>query len=734
MSQADLSIHDYEDTLKLHEKNYALFRARTLKECNDVIHDSLKTSGFACIYYSVIPSGLERDFSFDPQTRKTLHIPFQKFELSAPDMVRYFSERLVVSSIENSNLPQSLLAPFLESHCEAIAVICAQEDVTTAGVMMLGAKTEAEFSALKLSPLLQLADTIPVALANIRASRATQQRLREMEAIAETSQQISTSNNLASLYELLHQQIRATIGDVRFSVSLYDAQTDTIEIPYSGEGEQITSHGRFPLGEGLASLLIRSHQPLMIVEDAELRIQTMGAKVTGKVPQSWLGCPLIMGGEVIGALEVQDDERQRRFGPDELRLLTSLSAQVAGAVYNIRLLEDARRRALQLETVAEISREVSSALLLDNLLLQAVDLIRERFRFYHAAVFLVDPSGEYAVVREATGDAGIQMKRAGHKLAIGSQSIVGYVAKSKEPLIVNDITRDPNYYANPLLPDTKAEAAIPLSVGPRLLGVLDVQSTSAYGFSDENVKILQILADQLAVAVVNTELFAEAQERLSQHRLLHHVTTAAASSTTIEDALNSAVQGLQVTLGGDQIAILLADKEQKMLDVRASIGYPNEESARLKIPFGVGITGWVAANRKPQRIGDVAKDSRYVAVNNKIKSELAIPLIYRNEVLGVLNVESPRMDAYTENDEEMLGTLAGSLAAIIAHSRLLEQFRFQVERERMLYEVTSRIRRTSNAEKILALTTNEINKVLTTQRVSIRVDLSKQRTRSEDKK
>ncbi|HAE57922.1 MAG TPA: hypothetical protein DCG54_00010, partial [Anaerolineae bacterium] len=162
---------------------------------------------------------------------------------------------------------------------------------------------------------------------------------------------------------------------------------------------------------------------------------------------------------------------------------------------------------------------------------QAVRLACERFSFYHAAVFLVDESKEFVVIREATGDSGAQMKRAGHKLAIGSKSIVGYVAQNSESLVVNDTSKDPNYYANPLMPETKAEAALPLRVGNQVIGVLDVQSSQPYVFTEENIKIMQILADQMAVAVVNSQLFAEAQERLSQHRLLHHVTTAAASST-----------------------------------------------------------------------------------------------------------------------------------------------------------------------------------------------------------
>ncbi len=141
------------------------------------------------------------------------------------------------------------------------------------------------------------------------------------------------------------------------------------------------------------------------------------------------------------------------------------------------------------------------------------------------------------------------MKRAGHKLGVGSKSVVGYVAGRGEALVVNDTAKDATYYANPLLPETHAEAAIPLKVGERIVGVLDVQSIHAYAFTEDNLRTLQILADQLAIAVVNSELFAETQEHLSQHRLLHHITSTAASGTTLEEALDSAVSGLTSDIG-----------------------------------------------------------------------------------------------------------------------------------------------------------------------------------------
>ncbi len=722
MSQTVPLKDESQITIKLHEKNYELFKARTERDINTAIQNSLKILPYISAYYIVTEAGLELVFSHDPQAKKAIQGIKKTIEISPTEMARSFSESKI-TKLSEADFNPVIVSIFQEAGCDSIAIIPAIEDVVTVGVIFLGATEEQKINKNLLSPVIALAETIPHALENIKAVRATQQRLRELEAISDTSQLISSSSDLQELYEVLHKQIKEMIGEVEFAVSLYDPETQTIAIPYLYNQESIQQVEPFPLGEGLISILIRTHQPLMLVEDTERRARSLGAKFVGKPAKSWLGCPLVIGGEAVGAIIVQDLHKENRFTQDDLRFITSLSAQVGGAINNARLLENARKRALQLQTVAEISREVSSSLIVDNLLRQAVRLACERFSFYHAAVFLVDESKEFVVIREATGDSGAQMKRAGHKLAIGSKSIVGYVAQNSESLVVNDTSKDQNYYANPLMPETKAEAALPLRVGNQVIGVLDVQSSQPYVFTEENIKIMQILADQMAVAVVNSQLFAEAQERLSQHRLLHHVTTAAASSTSIDEALNSAVQGLQVTLGGDQIAILLSDKEQKNLEVRAAVGYPNEESAKLKIPFVVGVTGWVALQRQPQRINDVTKDSRYISVNSKVRSELAIPLIYRNEVLGVLNVESPRTGAYSENDEEMLGTLAGSLAAIIAHSRLLEQFRTQVERERMLYEIINKIRRTSSADRILAITADEIGKVLTAKRVAIQVDL-----------
>jgi len=674
---------DFEVFGRVHRANHGLLKVKTEDEVIEALKGVLRLSPFVSGYFNVQSDGLELVTMLAPPKGKNLSGAPKKIPLSPSEIARVFPDDLGIAGLEHeSGLPSAIRHSLVQAGCTTAGYIPVVQVVEMVGLLVFGAQPGQDLNRDTLEPFTSLAELMPIALEKVRAGRAMQQRVRELESISSVGQAISTASNLDNLYRIIHQQVRETIGEVSIIFALYDKSTDTIQIPYRFEDGEVSTLDSFPIGQGLTSILIRTHQPLMLVEDTERRAADLGAKIVGKPAKSWLGCPLLVGREAIGAIIIQDTEREGRFTQDDLRFITSLSVQTAGAVYNTRLLDEARLRALQLQTAAEISRAVSGSLIVDELLQKSVNLIRERFNFYHAAIFLVDASGEFASIREASGRVGVQMRHAGHKLQVGSNSIVGFVTGKGEPLIVNDTAESPIYYANPLLPETRAEAAIPIKVGERIIGALDVQSTLPFSFTEDNVKIIQILADQIAIAIINSELFADAQERLSQHRLLHHVTTSAASSTTIEEALNSAVQGLQVTLGGDQVSILLMDRDGKNLEVKSAIGY-GDDVYTVRVALGSGITGWVAEHRQPLRVGDVVGDARYLGVSERVRSEMAFPLIYRNEVLGVLNVESPRVNAYNENIEEMIGTLGGSLAAIIAHSRLLEQFRQQIEHDRI---------------------------------------------------
>jgi GAF domain-containing protein len=678
--------------------------------------NSLNNQFFLTVYFIASGNRLQLVHYSDPQGQQVQTTVPRGIELSLSltEIESVFVAGPVQVDLRGaSSLPPPLVAYPRQLGCKTAAYVPILQKGQLRGLVLIGAR---EGQQLTEDVIDAFARTIRLTTNALEVPTSSTETLNERQAAEIKALNTLASNttnveDLRTFYKLIHDQIRLVIGHYGFVIALYDQRTNSISIPYLYEDNAFSSIDSFPLGEGLTSILIRTGEPLMLVEDTEKRAIAMGAKITGKPALSWLGVPLLARGEAIGAIIIQDLERENSFDDNDLRFMVSVASQVSGAIYNVVLINESKQSAIQFETAAEIARDISSSLDLDELLEKAVELIRSRFDFYHAAIFLKDLPGEFVVIREATGEAGAQLKRAGHKLGVGSKSIVGFVAGKGEPLIVNDTARDATYQPHPLLPETRAEASMPLKVGDRIVGVLDVQSNQTYAFSKENLRTLQILADQLAIAVVNTELFAETQEHLAQHRLLHHITTTAASGTTLDEALQSAVNGLQVTLGGDRVSILLADRDKKVLEVRAAVGYASGVFD-LRIPIGSGITGWAASHRRTLRINNVLQDTRYIEGSPNTHSEMAIPLVYRSELLGVLNVESEQFAAYAENDEELLGTLGGSLAAIIANARLLEQIRAQAERERILFEISDKIRRTTDMETILTTTVSELTRAV----------------------
>jgi PAS domain S-box-containing protein len=211
-----------------------------------------------------------------------------------------------------------------------------------------------------------------------------------------------------------------------------------------------------------------------------------------------------------------------------------------------------RRQNKYLATSAEIGRLVTSTLDLDTLFTRTVSLICERFGYYHAAIFIVEEAGFHALLEAATGEAGREMKNRRHALAVGSRSIVGTVTSTGHPLVVNDTAIDPIHRPNPLLPETRAETAIPLRIGDRIIGAIDIQSTTAGAFVTDDVAVLQILADQVATAIDNARSYQIAQQAIHEMSELDRLKSQflANMSHELRTPLNSIIGFSRVILKG----------------------------------------------------------------------------------------------------------------------------------------------------------------------------------------
>lgn len=185
----------------------------------------------------------------------------------------------------------------------------------------------------------------------------------------------------------------------------------------------------------------------------------------------------------------------------------SLASSTEQEIHRYQTLHDYKRSTMQLQAAAEIARDATSESRLQDLLDRTVQLICERFGYYHAGIFLIDEATQYAVLRSATGSSASKtLLNQNHQLKVGAEGIVGYVTGTGNPRIVLDTDEDTYHYKNPVLPETLSELTLPFRVGKRIIGALDVQSTIRGAFDQEDVNILQTMADLLAVAIDKARL------------------------------------------------------------------------------------------------------------------------------------------------------------------------------------------------------------------------------------
>lgn len=238
----------------------------------------------------------------------------------------------------------------------------------------------------ELNGLRQL--TSQLQMERLKGFRLVEQYEIELQALNNISQAAAMETSLDDLYRVIFEQTTKVMGSVNFIIALYDAKLDQIDIPFAYEEGKIVKLDPFPLGEGLTSILIRSRQPLMLVEDTENKAKALGAKAAGAPAKSWLGVPLIIGGEVLGAIIVQDLEHENRFNEGDQQLLIILGASVATSLRYLRLLEETRQQAERDRILAEVSGNVWASTNVEMILDQATQGLAEAFNASEATIEL----------------------------------------------------------------------------------------------------------------------------------------------------------------------------------------------------------------------------------------------------------------------------------------------------------------------------------------------------------
>jgi GAF domain-containing protein len=342
------------------------------------------------------------------------------------------------------------------------------------------------------------------------------------------------------------------------------------------------------------------------------------------------------------------------------------------------------QRTRNILATAEIGRVVATARELDSMLKQVVDLITERFNYYYAQVFMVDEAGKQAVLKAGTGPAGEKLLAAGHRLPVGSQSIVGQATATGNAIVVTDTDIDPLHRRNELLPHTRSEVVLPLRASGRVIGALNIQSTTPNAFQSTEVTVFQTIADQLAVAVENAQLFARAQRDLQDIETLNRQLT--------------------------------GEAWRKYLSGRAP-----------DLPSGfAGSTAGI----QPVASGEseTAEGSGAAAVS--------LPLKVRGETIGMLDVTPRSGQVPDEQMKTMLEAVAERVALALDSTRVGEQAQRQAEREQILSAISAELQATTDLNVILRTVAREASRAMAAPHSFIHLAMvysEEQKPRADDK-
>jgi GAF domain-containing protein len=342
-----------------------------------------------------------------------------------------------------------------------------------------------------------------------------------------------------------------------------------------------------------------------------------------------------------------------------------------------------------LQAAAATSEIIGKLLKLDELLPQAIELIRERFAFYHVQIFLLDDVGENAQLVASTGEVGKLLFERHHSLPVGSRSVIGRVTSSGQPVTANDT--DAFYHRNELLPNTRSELALPILDGDKIIGALDVQSRRYEIFTTEVTQALQVVANQLGIAIRNARLFEEQEKTTNEARRLF-----LESETNLRE-----IQRLnqQLTRSGWQ-DYLQTRKPVSGVTLQGNGLTPNAE--------------WTDSLREATRI------RQSVTTERDGQRIITVPMVLDNEVIGAIEVEAT--EATQESDiSEMVNAVAQRLALSIVKARLFEESQEATAREQRINEIVTRYQSVNNVDELLRITLQELSESLGATHSSIRL-------------
>ncbi|HEX9372311.1 MAG TPA: GAF domain-containing protein, partial [Roseiflexaceae bacterium] len=520
------------------------------------------------------------------------------------------------------------------------------------------------------------------------------QRAAELAHVNEIGQALAAQLDFQAFVDLVGAKIGAIFDAEVVYIALYARETGLIHFPYYLEDGERQLPESAALGQGLTSIVIQSRQPLLLGTFQQQL--DLGVLTDGRPSESWLGVPIVVGERVTGAISVQS------FLPDhftdaDVRLLSTLTANIGVALENARLFQAERDQVQRQAAIFRLSAESAAAAdegaICERL---ARGLLDQALGYAYVGVFLLDEASGERMLRAS---AGLPTNIAGLRLASG-QGLSGRALLDGQLHYTPDVTVDAQYV--PAL-NSGSEVDVPIKIGAAIAGVLVVESHHPNAFGQADFDVLTAVANQAGVALGRARSLAETRRRVTELVTINSISQALAAQLELGALIELVGENMRRIFDAQIVYVALLDRASG----RVTFPYYIEDDqlqSYTSIEFGEGLTSRIIETRQPLLLNQAehAEEIRTKGVGTPARSYLGVPIMVGDEAIGVISVQSTRREGmFGEAELRLLATIAANVGVAIQNARLYEETRRRANEMAALAEIGHDITTTTNLDPVL---------------------------------
>ncbi len=569
-------------------------------------------------------------------------------------------------AIQLGDLPRSWLGVPLIARERAIGVVSVQSYEPDA------------FSAGDQAIMESIASQAAVAIENLFLRREHERRIAELSALNEIGRSIITATRVEDLLEVIYRETSRVMDTSNLYVALYHPESETVSFDYLMEDGRRSFMPAMHMDEGgLSVKIVETRQPIILGENVEEEMARLGIAVVGRLAQSYLGVPMLVGDRVVGVIAVQSPGRSRAYDKRHQDLLSNIANLAAVAIENTHLSEDRERRLTEMAMVNEIGQTLSSAGGLQELLEVVYQQVGRTFDTTNFYVALYDDQSELwqSALSFEYG------QRQAPFLRSVNEGLTGYVIRNKKPLILRSIEDGFNFdEANNIQTIGQRPLSwmgVPLIARDRVVGVMGIQSYEQENlYGEHDLALFTTIAAQVAIAMENSRLFGELQTRLADLAVLNEVAQAILVAESQGDLLEAIHRQVGRVMDTTNLYVALYEEKGQMLDMAYFVegGELSKEHVRYPISAG-GLTAYLVQKREPlflPRYSEEQLQEREIVVGGRVpKSYLGVPMVAAEQVIGAMAVQNyEQEDVYTARHLALLTNIATEAAVAVQRIRL----------------------------------------------------------------